>query len=96
MATWQVGGSWEIVQGNSFRVFLNLTQDQDRVGGSARTGDGSHISSRLEGFVRDNELHLSILWTNGSDGRYIGAFKGQGFPPNQAVLDGFTRVALLR
>jgi hypothetical protein len=90
MANWQVGSNWEIVQDNGFRVFLNLNQNNDRVTGTARTGDGSHVSSRLEGFVRDNELHLSILWKNGSDGRYIGSFKGEGFPAGQAVLEGFT------
>lgn len=90
MATWQVGGNWDIVQNNGFRVLLNLTQDKDKVGGSARTSDGTHESTRLEGLVVDSELHLSILWKNGSDGRYIGSFKGAGFPANQAVLVGFT------
>ena len=90
MANWQVGGNWDIVQNNGFRVFVTLTQDQDKVGGSAKTSDGSHESSRLEGFVKDSELHLSILWKNGRDGRYIGSFKGEGFPPNQGVLVGFT------
>jgi hypothetical protein len=90
MANWHVGGNWEIKQDNGFRVLLNLTQNNDRISGSAKTSDGTHVSSRLEGFVTDNEFHLSILWKNGSDGRYIGSFKGENFPPNQAVLVGFT------
>ncbi|WP_439669926.1 hypothetical protein [Cupriavidus necator] len=90
MANWQVGSNWDIVQGNGFRVHVFLTQNEDRIAGSAETSDGSHVSSRLEGFVTDNEFHLSILWKNGSDGRYIGSFKGKGFPAGQGVLEGFT------
>lgn len=90
MAMWRVGGNWEMAQSNGFRVFLNLNQNNDKVTGSAHTGDNSHVSSHLEGNVIDNEFHLSILWKNGADGRYIGAFKGEGFPAGQGVLVGFT------
>jgi hypothetical protein len=91
MATWQVGGTWEIRQDNGFLVVVNLTQNKDKITGTdAHTKDGSHQSSRVEGFVTDSEFHLSILWTNGSDGRYIGSFKGTGFPPGQGNLVGFT------
>ena len=90
MANWQVGSNWEIVQDNGFRVFVFLTQEKDRIAGSAKTSDKTHESSRLEGFVTDTEFHLSILWKNGADGRYIGSFKGEGFPAGQGVLEGFT------
>ena len=91
MPNWQVGGNWDIVQDNGFRVLVHLTQNKDRVGGSAETADGSHESMRLEGSVTDSELHLSILWKDGKgDGRYIGSFKRKGFPAGQGVLEGFT------
>ena len=88
MATWQVGGEWIIHQNNGFNVTVRLTQNGDKVGGSAST-TGLH-SNRLEGSVTDTELHLAILWDKGQDGRYIGKFNQDNFPPDQGVLVGFT------
>jgi hypothetical protein len=91
MPIMQVGGQWDISQGNGFRVNMNVTQTGDRLNAQATQMGHGVTSITAEGSVRGNHFDMVIDWTNGTKGHYTGDFK-QGFfgGPNQGHLEGRT------
>jgi hypothetical protein len=68
----QVGGAWDIVQTNSFRVSINIIQDQDRLSAFASHTNGSVQSLEAQGFVHGPNFEMTITWNNGTRGLYTG------------------------
>jgi hypothetical protein len=88
----QVGGRWEIVQDNGFRVLIDVRQDQDRLSAFASHSNGSVQSTDARGFVRGPEFEMTITWNNGTKGLYTGTFSHGPFTaPPLGFLKGHTR-----
>jgi len=88
----QVGGEWDIVQSNGFRVRINITQDQDRLSAFASHSNGSVQSSEAKGSVRGPDFEMTITWKNGTKGLYTGTLTHGPFtPPPQGFLKGRTK-----
>ena len=64
----QVGGQWEIVQTNGFRVNMNVTQEQDRLSAFASHSNGSVQSLEAKGSVHGPDFEMTITWDNGVKG----------------------------
>lgn len=85
----QVGGQWDIVQSNGFRVRISVNQNQDRLTAFA---NGSVQSIEAKGFVRGPDFEMTIAWDNGTKGLYTGKFSHGPFtPPPIGYLKGHTR-----
>ncbi len=85
-----VGGQWEIVQDNGFRVTVNLTQNGSAVSGSAHTSTNDSVS--LTGNVTATTLDMTIAWKGGAKGQYHGDFAHGPFtPPPIGFLRGTTK-----
>jgi len=92
-----VGGQWDIVQSNGFRVTVNLDLDGPNI-----TGDGQNItgtartsgltSNNVTGTVNNHHIHLDIPWTPGdSVGSYDGELTPNRFSLPGAYLNGSTQ-----
>ena len=57
----QVGGQWEIVQKNGFRVLINITQDQDQLSAFASHSNGRVKSEEAKGFVLGPDFEMTIM-----------------------------------
>ena len=66
-----VSGKWQMFQGNGFTVNVDLDQADDRVSGSATTGQSSG-TVRNESRVEGREFLLIIGWNSGITGEYHG------------------------
>lgn len=87
----QVGGVWDIVQNNGFRVRIDVTQNRDRLTAHASHSGGRVVSASAEGFVRGPLFEITINWMDGTKGRYTGELKHGPFtPPPQGYLKGHT------
>ena len=88
----QVGGEWDIVQRNGFRVRINITQDQDRLSAFASHSNGSVLSTEATGFVRGPNFEMTITWNNRTKGLYTATLTHGPFtPPPQGFLKGHTK-----
>jgi hypothetical protein len=88
----QVGGEWDIVQHNGFRVRMNVHQEQDRLNAFASHSNGSVQSTEATGFVRGPDFEITITWNNGTRGLYTGRLSHGPFtPPSQGFLKGSTK-----
>ena len=88
----QVGGEWDIVQQNGFRVRINITQQEDRLSAFATHSNGSVQSTEAKGFVRGPDFEITITWNNGSKGLYTGRLTHGPFtPPPTGFLKGRTQ-----
>ncbi len=88
----QVGGDWDIVQRNGFRVRIRINQDQDRLSAFASHSNGSVQSTEAKGFVRGPNFEMTITWNNGTKGLYTGTLTHGPFtPPPTGFLRGHTR-----
>ena len=88
----QVGGAWDIVQDNGYRVRINIIQDQDRLSAFASHSNGSGQSTEATGFVRGPDFEMTITWDNGTKGLYAGKFSHGPFtPPPLGYLKGRTK-----
>ncbi|MGH6838634.1 MAG: hypothetical protein ACREDT_07505 [Methylocella sp.] len=76
----QVGGEWDIVQNNGFRVRINVTQDRDRLSAFAPHPKGSVQSAEAKGFVRGPDIEMTITWDNGTKDLYTGKLTHGLFP----------------
>jgi len=89
MSVLQVGGQWDIVQDNGFRVTVNLTQSGSTVGGSAHTSTNDSVG--LRGSVTATDLDMHIDWKGGARGHYTGTLSHGPFtPPPIGFLKGST------
>jgi hypothetical protein len=88
----QVGGEWDIVQRNGFRVRITITQDQDRLSAFASHSNGSVQSTAANGFVRGPDFEMTITWNNGTKGLYTARLTHGPFTPApQGFLKGHTK-----
>jgi hypothetical protein len=88
----QVGGAWDIVQSNGFRVAINVMQDGDQLGADATHSAGRVVSTEARGFVRGRHFEITITWNNGTRGEYKGDLThGHFTPPPIGFLKGTTR-----
>jgi hypothetical protein len=88
----QVGGDWDIVQDNGFRVRISIRQDQDRLSASASHSNGSVQSDEATGSVRGSNFEITIAWDNGTKGQYTGKLKKGVFDsPGKGFLKGRTK-----
>jgi hypothetical protein len=88
----QVGGEWDIVQNNGFRVRINIVQDQDRLSAFASHSNGSVQSIEAIGFVRGPNFEMTITWDNGTKGLYTGKLTfGHFTSPPLGFLKGHTK-----
>jgi hypothetical protein len=86
----QVGGKWDIVQRNGFRVTVDVRQTENRLTAAAVSDRGVHSES-AEGFVQGPNFELIIKWQGGARGRYTGVFSHGPFtPPPIGFLRGET------
>lgn len=86
----QVGGKWDMVQSNGFRVTVDITQKEDRLFAAAVSDRGVHSVS-AEGFVQGPNFELTINWQGGARGRYTGVLSHGPFtPPPIGFLAGET------
>jgi hypothetical protein len=86
----RVGGSWDIIQSNGYRVNVNLTQDGPNVSGSARTLDNKLSSGGVTGTVDGSSIHLLIPWTPNSEGKYDGSWTANTVGDGSGYLKGTT------
>jgi hypothetical protein len=87
----QVGGRWEMVQRNGFRVLVDIDQYQDRLKAFASHSSGSVQSLEATGFVRGPNFEIVITWNNGTKGKYTGVLSHGPFtPPPIGFLKGDT------
>jgi hypothetical protein len=77
----QVGGQWDIVQDNGFRVAINVHQTNDQLSASASHSAGSVQSIEATGFVAGPHFDMTITWNNGTKGHYTGEFTHGPFTP---------------
>jgi hypothetical protein len=85
----QVGGSWDIVQDNGFRVALNVTQTGDRLDAFATHSAGRVVSTEATGSVTSSHFDMTITWNDGSKGHYTGDWKRGVFDSgSNGYLDG--------
>lgn len=68
----QVGGMWDIVQGNGFRVTINITQNQDQLSAFAFVHGSNVHSVKATGFVQGPDFDMTIEWEGGAKGHYTG------------------------
>jgi hypothetical protein len=88
----QVGGQWEIIQDNGFRVLIDVVQDGDRLSAQASHSAGSVRSRTATGFVRGPDFEMTIDWTDGTKGLYTGRLTaGPWAPAPGGYLKGETR-----
>jgi hypothetical protein len=88
----QVGGEWDIVQSNGFRVRMNVNQRKDRLSAFASHSNGSVQSTEAKGFVKGPNFEMTIDWDDGSKGHYTGKLAHGPFtPPPQGFLRGDTK-----
>lgn len=88
----QVGGRWDIVQSNGFRVLIDISQVGDQLSARASHSAGRVISRSATGFVRGPQFELTIEWSDGSKGLYTGVLThGHFTPPPVGFLRGETR-----
>lgn len=88
----QVGGTWEMVQRNGFRVQVIINQDQDRLSAFASHSNGQVQSLEATGFVQGPNFKLTITWNNNTKGEYTRIFShGHFTPPPIGYLKGTTR-----
>jgi hypothetical protein len=88
----QVGGQWDIVQGNGFRVAINITQTNDQLSAHATHSGGAVESNSATGFVQGNHFEMTIEWNNGTKGFYTAEFSHGPFtPPPMGFLKGETK-----
>lgn len=88
----QVGGEWDIVQNNGFRVRVRINQDQDRLSAFASHSNGTVQSEEANGLVRGSNFELTITWDNGTKGLYTGKLRhGPNTPPPTGYLKGRTK-----
>lgn len=80
----QVGGDWDIVQTNGFRVRIKITQYQDRLSAFASHSNGIVQSTEAIGIVNGPNFEMTITWNNGTKGFYTGTLSFGYFtsPPN--------------
>ena len=88
----QVGGQWDIVQDNGFRVSINITQVEDQLSAFASHSNGSVQSTEASGSVTGPDFKMTITWDNGTKGEYTGKLTHGPFtPPPQGFLKGHTK-----
>jgi hypothetical protein len=88
----QVGGQWDIVQSNGFRVSINITQVDDKLSAFASHSNGSVQSNEATGFVQGPHFEMTITWNNGTRGLYTAELSHGPFtPPPQGFLKGRTK-----
>jgi hypothetical protein len=69
----QVGGYWEIVQSNGYTVYINVTQNGDRISAFAHQSSTPTVySTKAEGYVDAATFNMIITWDNGTKGQYVG------------------------
>ena len=89
----QVGGSWDMVQSNGFRVAVTITQTDDQLSASA-THSGGQVESLVgsTGTVTGPHFDLTINWNNGTRGHYTADLTHGPFtPPPSGFLRGSTQ-----
>ena len=85
----QVGGQWDIVQDNGFRVAITINQVEDELSAFASHSGGSVQSTGATGFVRGPNFVLTINWNNGTRGLYTAELSHGPFtPPPSGFLRG--------
>jgi hypothetical protein len=81
----RVGGQWQIVQSNGFRVTVNIAQNGNDLRIQASHSGGRVFSKDpTSGFLRGTHIEMTITWSDGSKGQYIGDLS-----PNKFALPGF-------
>ena len=88
----QVGGQWDIVQSNGFRVPIDVRQNNDQLSAFASHSNGSVQSSEATGVVRGPTFEMTITWNNGSKGFYTATLTTGFFDtPGHGYLKGNTQ-----
>jgi hypothetical protein len=79
MAEYDVRGQWSAHQSNGFQVEFNVNLEQAD-GQFAATASHSNGSVQGSGFgqVNGDQFTVTIGWTDGTKGAYIGVFNPQG------------------
>lgn len=89
----RVGGKWDIVQTNGFRVHIDITQNNDELSAFASHSNGSVQSTEAKGSVAGPDFKMTITWNNGTKGEYTGTLKHGPFTPapGPGFLKGHTK-----
>lgn len=87
----QVGGSWDMVQSNGFRVAIRVDQDGETLNAHASHSAGRVESTSATGRVQGTHFEMTIAWNNGTRGFYSADFSHGPFtPPPIGFLRGET------
>lgn len=88
----QVGGRWEMVQSNGFRVVMDVTQEENRLSAHAWHSAGRVESKEAVGSVNGPHFEMTITWNNDTKGHYTGEWShGPYTAPPLGYLKGHTQ-----
>ena len=82
MANFNVGGRWQLTQGNGTVVALDLNQVGNELSGSAALTFPPATTGTCVGSMIGGAFFLNIRWADGSFGEYNGIM-GNAFEPNR-------------
>ena len=87
----QVGGQWKIRQTNGYLVDVNINQYGNTLDAVCFHSNHMFWSTVAQGFVRGEEFELTIMWNNGSKGKYyVRLVPGYFTWGNTGILKGST------